>query len=46
MSAPRQPANFRDALIAAYNEAPCQVLPNALWKTPAQLETLHTDFEI
>jgi len=46
MSAPRQPANFRDALIAAYNEAPCQVLPNALWKTLAQLETLHTDFEI
>lgn len=46
MSAPQQPANFRDALIAAYNEAPCQVLPNALWKTLAQLETLHTDFEI
>lgn len=46
MNAPQQPADFRDALIAAYNEAPCQVLPNALWKTLAQLETLHTDFEI
>ena len=46
MSAPKQPTDFRAALIAAYNEAPCQVLPNALWKTLAQLATLHTDFEI
>lgn len=34
--------NFRDALISTYCENPCQVLPNALWKTVAQLETLQT----
>ena len=26
---------FREALTAVYREAPCQVLPNALWKTLA-----------
>ena len=34
--------NFRDALISTYCENPCQVLPNALWKTLAQLENLQT----
>lgn len=34
--------NFRDALISIYCENPCQVLPNALWKTLAQLENLKT----
>ena len=34
--------NFRDALISVYCENPCQVLPNALWKTLAQLENLQT----
>jgi len=34
--------NFRDALITTYIENPCQVLPNALWKTLVQLENLQT----
>jgi len=38
--------NFRDALIATYCENPCQVLPNALWKTLAQLENLQSSFSI
>jgi GNAT superfamily N-acetyltransferase len=36
--------NFRNALISTYCENPCQVLPNALWKTLAQLEDLQTSF--
>jgi GNAT superfamily N-acetyltransferase len=38
--------NFRDALISTYCENPCQVLPNALWKTLAQLENLQTSVSI
>jgi len=38
--------NFCDALIAAYLENPCQVLPNALWKTLAQVERLETRYEM
>ena len=34
--------NFRDALTSTYCENPCQALPNALWKTLAQLEHLQT----
>jgi len=33
---------FRDALISIYCENPCQVLPNALWKTLVRLENLQT----
>jgi GNAT superfamily N-acetyltransferase len=32
--------NFRNALISTYCENPCQVLPNALWKTLARIEHL------
>jgi len=38
--------NFRDALISTYCENPCQVLPNALWKTVAQLDSLETSFRV
>lgn len=38
--------DFRDALISVYRENPCQVLPNALWKALAELESLETSFEI
>ena len=38
--------NFYDALILAYRENPCQVLPNALWKTLARLENLQTSMDI
>lgn len=34
--------NIRDALLSTYCENPCQVLPNALWKTLAGLENLQT----
>jgi len=37
--------NFQDALISAYCENPCQVLPNALWKTLVEVENLETSFE-
>lgn len=38
--------NFYDALILIYRENPCQVLPNALWKTLAQRENLQTSIGI
>lgn len=38
--------NFREALIAAYSENPCQVLPNALWKTLAWLEAWQASFKV
>jgi ribosomal protein S18 acetylase RimI-like enzyme len=38
--------NFRDALIATYCKNPCQVLPNALWKTLSQLENWHSSFNV
>ncbi|MCP5100462.1 MAG: GNAT family N-acetyltransferase [Chloroflexi bacterium] len=34
--------NFRDALITAYRQNPCQLLPNALWKTVALLDEWET----
>jgi ribosomal protein S18 acetylase RimI-like enzyme len=37
-------ADFRTALTEAYCEQPCQVLPNALWKTLAELEGLDCIF--
>ena len=36
--------NFREALIVAYYENPCQVLPNALWKTLAVVDNCKTAF--
>jgi ribosomal protein S18 acetylase RimI-like enzyme len=38
--------NFYNALFSAYRENPCQVLPNALWKTVARLENLQTSVDI
>lgn len=40
------PANFRQALIAAYRENPCQVLPNALWKSITWDEQFQTHFAV
>jgi len=37
---------FRDALILAYCENPCQVLPNALWKTLKEINKFETSFKI
>ncbi len=34
--------NFHDALTSIYCKNPCQVLPNALWKTLTRLENLQT----
>ncbi len=34
--------NFRDHLISTYYENPCQVLPNAIWKTLVKLENMET----
>lgn len=36
---------FRDALKQVYLENPCQVLPNALWKTLADLDDVRTAVE-
>jgi len=41
----RELMKFRDALISAYCETPCQVLPNVLWKTLAEVEGLQTTSE-
>ena len=38
--------NFYDALTAVYCENPCQVLPNALWKTLAWVGDLQTSMDI
>ena len=38
--------NFREALIATYFENPCQVLPNALWKTLSWLDDWSSSFKI
>ena len=37
---------FRDALILAYRENPCQVLPNALWKTLKEINKFETSFKV
>lgn len=36
--------NFHSALLSAYLENPCQVLPNAFWKTAAHLDSMQADF--
>ena len=38
--------NFDQALVECYRQAPCQVLPNALWKTISGLETLTTRVKV
>jgi GNAT superfamily N-acetyltransferase len=37
---------FRDQLISTYLENPCQVLPNALWKTTTRLESMQTQARV
>ena len=37
---------FRDALVSAYREEPCRVLPNAIWKTLAEVDNFETSFEV
>jgi ribosomal protein S18 acetylase RimI-like enzyme len=38
------PSNYREALIRTYLENPCNVLPNALWKTLETLDKFDTSF--
>ena len=38
------PQNFREALICVYRENPCEVLPNALWKSLPWAGQFETDF--
>jgi len=40
------PENFREALTRVYRENPCQVLPNALWKSLPWADCFETDFKI
>lgn len=40
------PVNFIQALVAAYRENPCQVLPNALWKSISWVDEFQTDFRL
>ena len=37
---------FRDALLSAYYEEPCRVLPNAIWKTLTEVDNFETSFEV
>ena len=37
---------FHSALISAYCENPCQVLPNALWKTLKEINKFETSFKV
>jgi len=37
---------FRDALVSAYCEEPCRVLPNAIWKTLTEVDNFETSFEV
>ncbi|KUH33402.1 hypothetical protein APY94_06150 [Thermococcus celericrescens] len=37
---------FRSAIISAYSENPCQVLPNALWKTLKEINKFETSLKI
>jgi len=37
---------FRDALVSAYYEEPCRVLPNAIWKTLREVDKFKTSFEV
>jgi len=38
--------DFREALIGVYRENPCEVLPNALWKSLTWVNEFETDFKI
>jgi GNAT superfamily N-acetyltransferase len=38
--------SFTEALISVYRGAPCQVLPNALWKTLARAQEARTSVEV
>jgi hypothetical protein len=38
--------SFRDNLLSTYSENPCQVLPNALWKTLVQLDNMQTSVKV
>jgi ribosomal protein S18 acetylase RimI-like enzyme len=40
------PGNFQQALTLAYRENPCQVLPNALWKSIPWEAQFETHFEV
>ena len=40
------PSSFPEALCRVYVDAPCAVLPNALWKTLARLDAMETRFTI
>jgi GNAT superfamily N-acetyltransferase len=40
------PENFTQALIAAYLKNPCQVLPNALWKSLPWADRFQTNFQV
>jgi len=42
----REPITFRDALVSAYCENPCWVLPNAIWKTLTEVDNFETSFEV
>ena len=44
MAKPHVPSGFVEALKAAYLEAPCAVLPNALWKTLARLDEMDAHY--
>ena len=37
---------FCDALVSAYRAEPCRVLPNAIWKTLAEVDNFETSFEV
>ncbi len=38
------PITFREALVLAYCEEPCRVLPNAIWKTLVEVDNFETSF--
>jgi GNAT superfamily N-acetyltransferase len=38
--------DFKQALVTEYRQAPCQVLPNALWKTVADIPSTHSHVEV
>ena len=40
------PITFREALVSAYYEEPCRVLPNAIWKTLADVDNYETSFVV
>lgn len=46
MSLEKEYFTFHDALISVYCENPCQVLPNALWKTLKDIGKFETSFKI